>query len=468
MKNMSIERAKRIRSLIASSALIAILLMISTYAWFIGMRTVNVSSFDVQIASTESLLLSLDGVYWDTTVEISKDILDEVSYEGHTNSWGGKGLIPLSTIGEMDSSTSRLKLYEKTSFRPTAGGYRLMTSLVDNSGPNEKDGYVVFDLFIKNKSGSKYIKELNPLDEEAVYLADDSFVDVAVGGVAGTGIENSVRVAFAQVGRVDANQASPEDIIGITCQDTEVVTGICRDASIWEPNDTSHVENAIKWYNKSCKKRIGQDIYDPSSYGESCEPLTDGVYYPTYAVADEIHSDDYVDIYDGEEFNGYTNSTKLKKFDYFTDTDKMKSGTDREALFTLAPNSVTKMRIYIYIEGQDIDNYEYAAIGRKIEVKFGFTKERFTEDDIDYDGPDIDTEPPVITLNGDNPMYVPLGAEFVDPGAKARDNMDADITEKIHVSGNVNTNEVGTYEIIYEVSDRAGNQTIVTRTVIVE
>ena len=39
----------------------AMLLSISTFAWFIGMRTVNVSSFDVEIASTESLLLSLDG-----------------------------------------------------------------------------------------------------------------------------------------------------------------------------------------------------------------------------------------------------------------------------------------------------------------------------------------------------------------------------------------------------------------------
>ena len=53
---------------------------------------------------------------------------------------------------------------------------------------------------------------------------------------------------------------------------------------------------------------------------------------------------------------------------------------------TLAPNSITKVRVYIYIEGQDVDNYDFASLGKQISVNFGFTKERFTGDDIGYDG----------------------------------------------------------------------------------
>ena len=49
---------------------------------------------------------------------------------------------------------------------------------------------------------------------------------------------------------------------------------------------------------------------------------------------------------------------------------------------TLAPNSITKVRVYIYIEGQDIDNYDYAAVGKQISVAFGFTKQRFTTEDM--------------------------------------------------------------------------------------
>ena len=52
---------------------------------------------------------------------------------------------------------------------------------------------------------------------------------------------------------------------------------------------------------------------------------------------------------------------------------------------TLAPSSITKVRVYVFIEGQDIDNYDFAQIGKQISVKFGFTKERFNEEDINYE-----------------------------------------------------------------------------------
>ena len=68
---------------------------------------------------------------------------------------------------------------------------------------------------------------------------------------------------------------------------------------------------------------------------------------------------------------------------------KFLRGVQRPPFMTLAPNSITKVRIYVYIEGQDIDNYDFASIGKRISVKFGFTKERLTEDDINYQGPPL-------------------------------------------------------------------------------
>ncbi|MDD2181442.1 MAG: DUF5011 domain-containing protein [Bacilli bacterium] len=468
MKKINKKRIKRIRNLIVSSVFMAMFFSITTYAWFIGMRTVNISTFDVQIASTESLLLSLNGTGWDTTVTIAEDILDQVSYSGHTNSWGGAGLIPLSTAGAINSEASRLTMFEKGSLTPTSGGYRLLASPIDNTGPNEADGYVVFDLFVKNMTGGQYIYELNKLDEEAVFLDIDSFVDVASGGVAGTGIENSVRVAFAEIGRVHAQTASVDDITGITCASNSVVTGICRDAKIWEPNDSKHEDSVITWFGKTCKKRNGADVYNSDSFGEPCTPLVADKYYPTYVVKEPIKSSDHVDVYDAPEYNTYTGTTKLINVKTFTDEHKDLAGNERKEFITLAANSVTKLRVYIYIEGQDVDNYDFASIGRKISVKFGFTKERYTEEDVDYEGPDLDKDAPQIGLIGDDPMTIALGTPYFEPGARAKDNMDADITEKIIITGDVNTEETGTYTVTYEVTDRAGNTTTVTRTVIVE
>ena len=60
------KRTKKIRNLVFVCVLTAILLTVSTYAWFIGMQTVRVNSFDVKIATTEGLMLSLDGETWTT------------------------------------------------------------------------------------------------------------------------------------------------------------------------------------------------------------------------------------------------------------------------------------------------------------------------------------------------------------------------------------------------------------------
>lgn len=75
---------------------------------------------------------------------------------------------------------------------------------------------------------------------------------------------------------------------------------------------------------------------------------------------------------------------------------------------------------------------------------------------------------PIITLNGSATMQVYQGSAFNDPGAVAIDDRDGDISTNITVSGAVDVNTLGEYQISYNVSDAAGNvaQTI-TRNVIV-
>ena len=68
-----------------------------------------------------------------------------------------------------------------------------------------------------------------------------------------------------------------------------------------------------------------------------------------------------------------------------------------------------------------------------------------------------DTTAPVITLNGSNPMNVNKGSAFVDPGAKAIDDKDGDISNSIKVTGTVDTSTEGIYELKYNVEDAAGN-----------
>ena len=67
MKKRNKKHEKRMKKLIVGCGLCAVVLTVSTYAWFIGMKTVNVSSFDVEIAAIDGLWLSLDGSDWQKT-----------------------------------------------------------------------------------------------------------------------------------------------------------------------------------------------------------------------------------------------------------------------------------------------------------------------------------------------------------------------------------------------------------------
>ena len=415
------KRTKRIRNLVLVCILSALLLTVSTYAWFIGMQTVKVNSFDISIASVDGLMLSMDGIKWDTTIYPTDSSKTPV-YENNTNQFldqEGQGLIPMSSIGEMNT-TSRMKLFQKGSLTTTKGGYRLMASEVNNStqlkvGEDtiagqyvEGKGYVAFDVFVMNLSGEAYYATDNAANEEAIYLTYDSSVTSTEVGTNTTGIENSVRVGFAQIGRVNAKDygnLTAEDttklatLTGITSTSSGDVTGITRNAAIWEPNENKHVAGAVSWYEKSCLKRdtsvttqfkylaednACQDIQAKEADGETVK------HFPTYAVNQQIVETDYVDVYDGV-LNGYAEKvTKLTAVDTFTDTEKLVTGAARQQLLTLAPNSITKVRVYIWLEGQDVDNYDFASLGNKISVSFGFTKERYTTGEIDENIPNQD------------------------------------------------------------------------------
>ncbi len=68
-----------------------------------------------------------------------------------------------------------------------------------------------------------------------------------------------------------------------------------------------------------------------------------------------------------------------------------------------------------------------------------------------------DTTNPVITLLGENPLSIDVGINYTEPGVRAYDDRDGDITEKIVVTTDVNTSKVGDYIITYDVNDSAGN-----------
>ena len=111
---------------------------------------------------------------------------------------------------------------------------------------------------------------------------------------------------------------------------------------------------------------------------------------------------------------------------------------------------------YIFIIGFSSPSISVGRTDKRMGVSVRFVR----------DAPN-DTEAPVITLNGANPIQINQGAVYNDPGATATDNVDGDISQNIVTTpANLNTSEAGTFTITYSVSDAAGNSAIPkTRTV---
>lgn len=71
---------------------------------------------------------------------------------------------------------------------------------------------------------------------------------------------------------------------------------------------------------------------------------------------------------------------------------------------------------------------------------------------------------PEITLTGSD-IELKLGEEYTELGYSAIDNIDGDITSNVVVSSNFDKNKIGTYEVVYSVSDSSNNKIEVKRTI---
>ena len=77
-----------------------------------------------------------------------------------------------------------------------------------------------------------------------------------------------------------------------------------------------------------------------------------------------------------------------------------------------------------------------------------------------------DTNAPVITLNGSNPVEVIQDEAYTDSGAEAIDDFDGNVTSNIITTGlPIDTGIIGAKTVTYTVSDRAGNTAAAQRTV---
>lgn len=79
----------------------------------------------------------------------------------------------------------------------------------------------------------------------------------------------------------------------------------------------------------------------------------------------------------------------------------------------------------------------------------------------------VDEDSPIIEIP-DVMIEIDQGTKYTDPGYKANDNYDGDLTDKVEVSHNIDTKTPGDYIVNYKVTDSSGNKYETSRKVVVK
>ncbi len=110
---------------------------------------------------------------------------------------------------------------------------------------------------------------------------------------------------------------------------------------------------------------------------------------------------------------------------------------------------------------------EHLVGNHQVQVRATDSNDNQTSEIANFDliEPEFDTVAPVMTLNGSATIQLTVGDNYIEQGATATDDTDGDITALITQVGSIDTNTEGTYQLTYSVTDAAGNQTSMIRTI---
>lgn len=239
---------------------------------------------------------------------LETDEIKAGAYTGSTNQFPTT-LEPVSTIGSTTAG-----IFDMFYGKLEEDSSITLTKETDAQGTEGK--YVAFDLFISSSATT---------DQEIQLLSTSS---VKVNGETDAGLKYSARVGFLNKGTDNTNTPAKAYLLNNSVSST-----------IWEPNSDQHTDVVIN-----------------SNLAAAGDQLT---YKGAKAIGTKVAIDNTTNFGD---------ITATKVITKETETTQSWPNT---TIFTVS-QGITKVRVYIWIEGQDIDCENSASLGSGIAVNLAF------------------------------------------------------------------------------------------------
>ena len=381
MKRKSSKNKKKseLNSMFLIILIALVMFIISTYAWFSTQKNVSITNLNGTVEVAEGLEISLDAERWSNGIVLGTEegqlsIIDN-AYAGNRNISPSE-MLPVSTLGQVSGNQTDLKMLRgKIENSKELSEIKTMVETETSPTNSTYPGYFAFDVFLKNNSKTD--------NDDELQLNYDSLLEILETDKSATGLQNTARVAFALYNGTADVMAGKDDILKQTAgigagASTPYITNV----AIWEPNSNDHVQyivdnnNKITWNAEDAKKYASHEL---SSGGRGFDLTTQ---MPTYALKDSSIGAKIEDIYkwDGNEKNvqkqNVLQTTKKSEKDYTIKegVQNLVSTTDGTSKFTIPANKICRIRIYLWLEGQDVDCINYASHGGGVKVNIGLVK----------------------------------------------------------------------------------------------
>ena len=364
-KNKKNKKKSEMNAMFFIILLALVIFIISTYAWFSTQRNVSITNLNGTVEVAEGLEISLDAQNWSNGLVLGEeegqlDIIDD-AYSGNKNLKPSE-MLPVSTLGLVSGQQQDLQMLRgKITNSIQLSDIKAMIETETNPDVDTFPGYFAFDVFLKNSS------KQDDLDD-VLQLNYDSSLEIMETDKSSTGLQNTARVAFAKYSGTSDVMADQATILKETAGiGVGAGTSYITDVAIWEPNSNDHVDYIVQNNNK---------ITGP---GASFNATTQ---MDTYALKSSSIGQTIADIYkwDGTESNlskqNVLQTTKTSTEDYSISegVQNLVSTTDGSTTFGISPNKISRIRIYLWLEGQDVDCINYASHGGGIKVNIGLVK----------------------------------------------------------------------------------------------
>lgn len=345
MQTVKREKKRSLRAILLILLIVAVILIGSTYAWFISNNTATVSTINVKIETVEGVQISSNGVDWKFEL-VNADLTEATNLGSYASKAANQLptiLKPVSTGGKI-LPTGFQEMYLGT-IKSNGAGNSILTSSVETGEAQRKGGnYVAFDIFLKLDATSPKTLFLSPGSgvtwDEATAKADTSENGAYQERKY---LEYASRVAFVVQGNVPAG-TSDELVQGINYNNYSSTRGYY----VWEPNYDKHIDTDTVKSATIAKNVMG---FTDAELAQAPNPIcgvkgtiNESANKLLNTCAPSVNSDD-------TNFKSY--SADMWTEEGFSTKKVIGQGNGTQA-YTLNPG-VTKIRIYMWIEGQDPD-----------------------------------------------------------------------------------------------------------------